>query len=76
MNIQTELDTIFNAEKPLRELEATLVAELAEAERQRLTPTTRNGRLNCDWPFFTCARVCPRTTPLTHAYGPRYTPKR
>jgi hypothetical protein len=36
MNIQD----IDRAEQPLRELEATLVAELKEAESQRPTPTT------------------------------------
>ena len=42
MNIQTELEAIANAEKPLRELETTLEAELAAAERERPTPTTHN----------------------------------
>ena len=42
MNIQTELDAIARAEQPLLQLEATLEAELAEAERQRPTPTTHN----------------------------------
>ena len=40
--IQTELDAITRAEQPLRELEATLEAELKDAEGQRPTPTTHN----------------------------------
>jgi hypothetical protein len=40
MNITIELEAIAVAEKPLRDLETTLEAELREAESQRPTPTT------------------------------------